>query len=174
MLRIRLRMVRLLQILQTWRRYILSKRRESLAPLLDLSMSAVVISNTERSINLRNTRKMLLKAIKMFSPIIKKLIYQTWRLQYEKFYRKLFLFLGAFAELRKATISFFTSVSPHGTTRLPLDGFWWNLIFELFSKLFHENSSFIKIRQEQRVLYMKTFSHLWQYLAKFFLEWEIF
>jgi len=32
-------------------------------------------------------------------------------------------FLGAFAELRKATVSFVMSVCPHGTTRLPLDGF---------------------------------------------------
>ena len=31
--------------------------------------------------------------------------------------------LGAFAKLRKATISFVMSVRPHGTTRLPLDGF---------------------------------------------------
>jgi hypothetical protein len=34
-----------------------------------------------------------------------------------------FLFLGAFAKLRKATISFVKSVRPDGTTRLPLDGF---------------------------------------------------
>ena len=26
------------------------------------------------------------------------------------------------------------SVRPHATTRLPLDGFWWNLIFEFFRK----------------------------------------
>jgi len=32
-------------------------------------------------------------------------------------------FLGAFAKLRKATISFVMSVRPHGITRLPLDGF---------------------------------------------------
>jgi len=36
-------------------------------------------------------------------------------------------FLGAFAKLRKATISFVMtvrlSVRPHGTTQLPLDGF---------------------------------------------------
>jgi hypothetical protein len=37
---------------------------------------------------------------------------------------------------------------PHGTTRLPLDGFWWDLIFELFSKICHENSSFIQTRLE--------------------------
>ena len=41
-------------------------------------------------------------------------------------------FLGAFTKLRKATISFVMSVCPHGTTRLPLDGYWWNLIFETF------------------------------------------
>jgi hypothetical protein len=32
-------------------------------------------------------------------------------------------FLGAFAKLRKATVSFVMSVCPHGTTRLSLDGF---------------------------------------------------
>ena len=32
-------------------------------------------------------------------------------------------FLGAFAKLRNATVSFVMSVCPHGTTRLPLDGF---------------------------------------------------
>ena len=43
-------------------------------------------------------------------------------------------FLDAFAKLRKAIISFVISlaVCPHGTTRLPLDGFSWNLIFENF------------------------------------------
>jgi hypothetical protein len=33
------------------------------------------------------------------------------------------LLLGAFAKLRKATISFVMSVCPHGKTRLPPDGF---------------------------------------------------
>ena len=45
------------------------------------------------------------------------------------------------------------SVCPHGTTRLPLDGFSWNFIFPQFSKICRENSSFIKIWQEQRILY---------------------
>jgi hypothetical protein len=44
---------------------------------------------------------------------------------------------GAFAKLRKATIGFvislFLFVRPHGTAQVPLDGFWWNLIFEPFS-----------------------------------------
>jgi hypothetical protein len=57
-------------------------------------------------------------------------------------------FLGSFAKLRKAAISFVISARPHGTTRLPLDGFSWNLIFEDFSKNCRENSSFIKIGQE--------------------------
>jgi hypothetical protein len=51
-------------------------------------------------------------------------------------------FLGAFANWRKATICFVTCirqsvhlcVRPHGTTRLPLDGFSWNLMFKYFSK----------------------------------------
>jgi hypothetical protein len=33
-------------------------------------------------------------------------------------------FSCAFAKLRKATISFVISVCPHGTIRLPLEGFW--------------------------------------------------
>ena len=40
--------------------------------------------------------------------------------------------LGAFVKLRKATIGFVMSVCPHGTTRLPPDGFSLNLIFEYF------------------------------------------
>jgi hypothetical protein len=39
------------------------------------------------------------------------------------------------------------SVCPHGTTLLPLDGSSWNLIFEYFSKICRENSSFTQIRQ---------------------------
>ena len=47
-------------------------------------------------------------------------------------------FIGAFAELRKPTISFVISVRlsvcirSHETTGLPLDGFSWNLTFEYF------------------------------------------
>jgi hypothetical protein len=44
--------------------------------------------------------------------------------------------------------SFCPSVCPHGATRLPTDGFSWNLIFEDFSKICEENSSSIKIGQE--------------------------
>jgi hypothetical protein len=40
------------------------------------------------------------------------------------------------------------SVSPHGTTRLPMDGFSWNLISGHFSKIFRENYSCITIWHE--------------------------
>ena len=87
-------------------------------------------------------------------------------------------FLGAFAILRKPTISFVMSVClpvrPYGTTRLPVDGISWNFVFEYFSKTCLENSSSIKISQKQRVLYTKIGTHLWPYLSQFFLEWEMF
>ena len=85
------------------------------------------------------------------------------------------VFLCAFAKLQnKRKLSLDMSVRPHETTRLPLDGFWWNLRFELLSQICWENSTFTKIRQKQRVLYMKTFSQFWQYLVEFSLKWEIF
>jgi hypothetical protein len=61
-----------------------------------------------------------------------------------------------------------------GTTRLPMDVLSWNLMFEYFSRIRHENSSFINIRQEQRALYVKTYLHLRQCLGQFFLKREIF
>ena len=53
------------------------------------------------------------------------------------------------------------SVRPHGTTLLTLDGFSWNLIFEYFSKICRENSGFIKIWQEERLLHINTHECLW-------------
>ena len=62
--------------------------------------------------------------------------------------------LDAFAKLRKATISLVMSVRPsaclHGITRLPLDVFLWNLIFDFFfgnqSRKFHFNYNQTKIK----------------------------
>ena len=74
-------------------------------------------------------------------------------------------FLGTFANLRKVTTSFVMylrlSVRPHGTTRLALDGFSWNLVFVNFSEICRENSSFIKIGQEKWVLHIKTNIHFY-------------
>jgi len=91
-------------------------------------------------------------------------------------------FLALFAELRKATSSFVMSVSfsvcpsvcPHETTRLPKEGFSWNLIFDCFSTIYPEKSGFIKNWQEERVLYMKTNANFGASLACFFLEGEMF
>ena len=81
-------------------------------------------------------------------------------------------FLGAFAKLRKATISFVVSVRPHATNSLALDWFSWNLIFQDFSKICWENSSVVKIG-ENMVRYMNTDVHFWSYRAHF-LEREMF
>ena len=70
-------------------------------------------------------------------------------------------------------LSICPSVRLHRTTRFPVDGFLWIVIFELFSKKYQENYIFVKIWQELRVLHMNTFSYLWQYLAEFFLEREM-
>jgi hypothetical protein len=90
--------------------------------------------------------------------------------------RYLFLwheFLGAFAKLQKATISVMCAhitVRPHEITRLSLEGFSRNLIFECLSKICRESSSFVKIWQKKRVLYTKTFAYLSEYLAEFFSD----
>ena len=65
-------------------------------------------------------------------------------------------FLFAFVKLQKVTIYFVTSVRlsfrpsvrPHGTTRLALQGFLWNLIFEYFSQVCRENSGLFEIGKE--------------------------
>jgi len=62
------------------------------------------------------------------------------------------------------------SVRLHGTTRLLLEWFSWKFIFKDFSKTSRENSTFIKIRQEKRVLHVKTNLHFWSNLAHFFLR----
>jgi hypothetical protein len=53
------------------------------------------------------------------------------------------------------------SVRPHETVRLPLDGFFRKLIFKNFLEMYPENSRFVKMWQEYRTLYMKTFWHSW-------------
>ena len=57
--------------------------------------------------------------------------------------------------------------TPTGRILMKLD--IWNLFRNC-----RENSSFVKIRQEERVLYIHTCSYLWQYLAELFVEWHMF
>jgi hypothetical protein len=51
-------------------------------------------------------------------------------------------------QLRHVCPSVRPSVHPHGTTRLPLVGFSWHLIFVDFSKICRENSHLLTIGQE--------------------------
>ena len=75
--------------------------------------------------------------------------------------------LGAFAQLRKMTIRCVTCVCP--PAHMEQIGFQWThyheIWYEYFSKICRGNSSFVKMWQELRVLYMKTDVHLWSYLA---------
>jgi hypothetical protein len=58
-------------------------------------------------------------------------------------------FLGALQNSgQRLLVSSCLTVRPHGTTRLTLDGFSWNFVFLCFSKIFQQNSSFLKIWQE--------------------------
>ena len=92
---------------------------------------------------------------------------------YIAFHTTLYLqFLGTFAALQVGSFSFVSSVCPHGTNRVPMDGFLWNLVLEDCSKMRRKNSNFIKILHKWRVLLMKTYVHLW-YVSELFLEWEI-
>ena len=65
------------------------------------------------------------------------------------------------------------SVCPHGTNRLPIDGFSWNLTHEYFSKICQKISCLVKMWQEKQALYMKIHIHFSSSLSQF-LEWEIF
>jgi len=59
------------------------------------------------------------------------------------------------------------SARPHWTTRLPLEGFLWNFIFDYFSKICRKISGFIKILQEWQLIYIKTKTHFKSCLAQF-------
>jgi hypothetical protein len=82
--------------------------------------------------------------------------------------------LRAFAKLRKADIvSLRPSVRPTAWSNSAPTEQWMK--FDVYiSKICRENSSFIKIGQEQPVLHMKTDIHFWSYLVQFFLEWDMF
>jgi hypothetical protein len=64
---------------------------------------------------------------------------------------------GAFANLQRFFVYTCLYVSSHGKTRFPLDGFSQNLISEYFSTICRGNDTVVKLWQEQRILYMKTY-----------------
>jgi len=87
-------------------------------------------------------------------------------------------FLGAFAKFRKrltasSSLSLCLSVRPHSTIWLPMKGFSWNFVWVFFENLSRNFKFFIKIWQEQGVLYMQAIIYFWTHFAQFFLEWKI-
>jgi len=77
---------------------------------------------------------------------------------------ELFYFLGAFAKLQKATITFVMSACLSARDNsAPLEGFSWNFIFRYFSKICRENSNFYQnlkrptgTSREDKYTFMKT------------------
>jgi hypothetical protein len=95
-------------------------------------------------------------------------------------------FLHVFAKLQKATIGFVIclsvrpsvhlSVHPRGTTRLLLDRFSWNLIFECFSKTYWEIQFWLIFDKNNkyftwRCMYSDDNFH--KCLAELLVEWDI-
>jgi len=73
------------------------------------------------------------------------------------------------------------SALPHGTTRLPVDRFSWNLMCEylsippppIFRKSVGKNQVSFKF-DKNNWYFTWRHSHLWYCLAEFYLEWEMF
>jgi len=66
------------------------------------------------------------------------------------------------------------SIGLHRTTRLPMDGFVWNLIFEYFSKTIKKIQVSLKSVKNNGYFTWGLLDIFCSYLAYFFLEWEIF
>jgi hypothetical protein len=70
-----------------------------------------------------------------------------------------FSLLGEAAKLWEAATTFVTSVRPHGTTRLPPDGFSWNMILDFFFRKSTEKIQ-VSLKSEKNNEYMKMYVHL--------------
>jgi hypothetical protein len=83
-------------------------------------------------------------------------------------------FLGVFAKLRKAAVSFIMSVRPSAWNNSV--SHWKNfretLYFGSFLKICGGKICFVKIWQEKWVLYMKIDVHFLSYVTQFCLEWN--
>jgi hypothetical protein len=84
--------------------------------------------------------------------------------------------LGSFGKLQSDYLlhNVCLSACPHGTPRLPQNEFSWISTFEYFPKICTLYWIIIKIAQYLRVLYKNTKIHIWSYLVRFFLDWEMF
>jgi len=87
------------------------------------------------------------------------------------------LLFKLFAEMQKASVNFVRSVCL--SVRIEELGWNWTDFYEIwfliiFLNMCSQNSSFIQIWREKRVLYMRTCEDFWSYLTQFFWEWEMF
>jgi hypothetical protein len=84
-------------------------------------------------------------------------------------------FLGEFAKLRKATVSFVMSVLPFPCNiSAPTGRNFIKFDISVFFGNPSKKNYLIKTRQERKVFYIKTNKRFWSYVARFFLEWIIF
>jgi hypothetical protein len=88
----------------------------------------------------------------------------------------LIFFLGAFAESRKATISFVMSVCPSvrfelGSHQSDLHEMWYLSIFRKSVETIQVSS---KSDKKNAYIYINTNKNVWSYLAHFFLDSEMF
>jgi len=74
------------------------------------------------------------------------------------------------------------SVRPHGTTRLPLDVFSWNFIFEYFAKIYREDSNFhvsltraVSALREDIYTFLSCLAHFlaWNISDKSYVYWTV-
>ena len=97
-------------------------------------------------------------------------------------YSSLFLMVYSivnFRRVRKITERDYLVFHVSPSVRMEQHGSQWTdfrivKYVSIFLKICRENSSFIKTGQEQKLLYVKTITHFWFYLAQLFLEWKIF
>ena len=76
----------------------------------------------------------------------------------------MYWFLSLFTKFQKKKLLLAPSrpsvrLGTHGTTRLQMDRFLWNLVFEDLYKICRQHLSFSKIWQKWRLLYMNTYIH---------------
>jgi hypothetical protein len=87
-------------------------------------------------------------------------------------------FEGAFAKLPKAIFNIVAFVNPsgnqHETTRLPLDWFWLNLIFEIFFENISRNSTFISLTRTTDTLNEDIFTLIIIYIWILLKVWKFF
>jgi len=81
----------------------------------------------------RCTKSSLINDVGTVSSICLYTLYKSYKTRVSTLMSASSALLGAFEKLRKGTISFVMHVRSKGT-RLPLDRFSWNLIFEIFRK----------------------------------------